>query len=41
MIEASQAEFLVTGDKKLLSLKHHKAAQIVTPGAMIGLLESS
>ena len=35
MAEASQAEFLVTGDKELLSLKHHKSTRIVTPAAMI------
>jgi hypothetical protein len=38
MAEASQAEFLVTGDKELLSLKHHKSTRIITPAAMIELL---
>ena len=40
MAEASQAEFLVTGDKELLSLKHHKSTRIVTPAAMIEALKS-
>lgn len=35
MAEASGAEFLVIGDKELLSLKHHKSTRIVTPAAMI------
>jgi len=39
MAEASQAEFLVTGDKELLSLKHHKSTGIVTPAAMIEALK--
>jgi uncharacterized protein len=30
LAEASQAEFLVTADKKLLSLKQHKSTRIVT-----------
>ena len=38
MAEASQADFLVTGDKELLSLKHHKSTRIVTPAAMIEVL---
>lgn len=40
LAEASQAEFLVTGDKELLSLKHHKSTRIVTPAAMMELLSS-
>jgi predicted nucleic acid-binding protein len=28
----------VTGDKELLSLKHHKSTRIVTPAAMLVLL---
>jgi putative PIN family toxin of toxin-antitoxin system len=39
LAEASQAEFLVTGDKELLSLKQHKSTTIVTPAAMIELLK--
>jgi hypothetical protein len=38
LAEASQSEFLVTGDKKLLSLKQHRSARIVTPAAMIEIL---
>lgn len=34
LAEASQAEFLVTGDKEL-SLKEHKSTRIITPAAMI------
>jgi uncharacterized protein len=41
LAEASQAEFLVTGDKELLSLKHHKSTQIVTPAAMIEILREA
>jgi len=35
LAEVSHAEFLVTGDKQLLVLRHHKSTQIVTPVAMI------
>jgi putative PIN family toxin of toxin-antitoxin system len=38
LAEAIQAEFLVTGDKQLLSRRHHKATGIVTPAAMIEIL---
>jgi len=38
LAEASQSEFLVTGDKELLSLKQHRSTQIVTPAAMIEIL---
>jgi putative PIN family toxin of toxin-antitoxin system len=38
LAEASQAEFLVTGDKELLSLRNHKSTQIVTPAVMIKTL---
>jgi len=41
LAEASQAEFLVTGDKELLSLKHHKATRMVTPAAMIEILRQA
>ncbi len=41
MAEASQADFLVTGDKELLSLRQHKSARIVTPAAMIEILEGA
>jgi len=40
MAEAGHADFLVTGDKELLSLKHHKSTRIVTPAAMIQALQS-
>jgi putative PIN family toxin of toxin-antitoxin system len=35
MAQASQADFLVTGDKDLLSLKRHGSTRILTPAAMI------
>ena len=41
LAEASAAEFLVTGDKKLQSLKHHKSTRIVSPAAMIELLQEA
>jgi len=41
LVEASQSEFLVTGDKELLSLKHHRSTRIVTPAVMIEILAGS
>jgi predicted nucleic acid-binding protein len=41
LAEASQAEFLVTGDKRLLSLKRHKSTRIITPASMIELLKEA
>ena len=41
LAEASAAEFLVTGDKELQSLKHHKSTRIVTPAAIIELLNKA
>ena len=41
LAEASQAEFLVTGDKELLSLKPHKSTRIITPAAMIEILKKA
>lgn len=41
MAEASQADFLVTGDKEILSLRHHKSTRIVTPAEMIELLDDA
>ena len=41
LAEASKADFLVTGDKELQSLKHHKSARIVSPAAMIRLLKKT
>jgi putative PIN family toxin of toxin-antitoxin system len=38
LAEASQSEFLVSGDKELLSLKQHRSTRIVTPAAMIEIL---
>lgn len=38
LAEASGAEFLVTGDKQLQSLRRHKSTRIVSPGTMMGLL---
>ena len=40
LAEASQAEFLVRGDKELLSLKRHKSTQIVTAAAMVRALRA-
>jgi len=40
LAEASQAEFIVTGDKELLSLRRHKSTQIVTPAVMIEILKA-
>jgi len=39
LVEASQADFLVTDDKELLSLKQHKSTRIITPVAMIEILD--
>ncbi|HXP88695.1 MAG TPA: putative toxin-antitoxin system toxin component, PIN family [Bryobacteraceae bacterium] len=39
LAEASQAEFLVTGDKELLSVRRHKTTRITTPAAMIEVLK--
>jgi predicted nucleic acid-binding protein len=39
LAEASQAEFLLTSDKELLSLKQHKSTRIITPAAMIEILK--
>jgi uncharacterized protein len=40
LAETTHAEFLVTGDKELLALKHHKSTQIITPAAMIEVLKA-
>jgi putative PIN family toxin of toxin-antitoxin system len=40
LADASHADFLVTGDKGLLALKHHGPARIITPIAMIQILKS-
>jgi uncharacterized protein len=39
LAEASEAEFLVTGDKQLLSLKKHKSTRIITPATMFEILK--
>lgn len=41
LAEASEAEFLVAGDKELLSLKQHKSTRIITPAAMIEFLNKA
>jgi len=38
LAEAGRAQFLVTGDKQLLSLNHHKCTHIITPAALVELL---
>lgn len=40
LAEASQADFLVTGDKGLLSLKQYKSTRIITPAALIESLKA-
>jgi putative PIN family toxin of toxin-antitoxin system len=40
LAEISEAEFLVTGDKELLSLKRHKLTRLIAPAAMIQILEA-
>lgn len=39
LAEPGHAQFLVTGDKPLLSLKHHKSTRIVTPAALVELFK--
>jgi uncharacterized protein len=41
MAEVGQADFLVTGDKEILSLQRHKSTRIITPAAMIELLDDA
>jgi predicted nucleic acid-binding protein len=41
LAEVSAAEFLVTGDKELQSLKHHKSTRIVSPATMMNLLKET
>jgi putative PIN family toxin of toxin-antitoxin system len=40
LAEVSHAEFLVTGDKQLLSLKRHKSTRIRSPAAMVEVLKA-
>lgn len=39
LAEAGQAQLLVTGDKRLLSLKRHKSTRIITPAELVELLK--
>ena len=39
LAEAGLAQFLVTGDKQLLSLKHHRFTRIITPATLAELLK--
>ena len=41
LAEASEAEFLVTGDKELVALKLHRSTRIISPTAMIEILEEA
>ena len=40
LAEVSRAEYLVTGDKELLSIRHHKSTRIVSAAAMIEALKA-
>ena len=40
LAETSHAEFLVTGYKQLLSLRHHKSTQIITAAMMVETLKA-
>jgi len=40
LAEAGHAQFLVTGDKPLLVLKHHKSTRIITPAALVTLIKT-
>lgn len=41
LAEVSAAEFLVTGDKELQSLKQYKSTRVVSPAAMIEVLKEA
>jgi hypothetical protein len=41
LAEAGKAEFLVTGDKELLSLKRHQSTRMITASAMIEVLKAN
>jgi uncharacterized protein len=41
LADAGAADFLVTGDKELQSLKRHKATRIVSPAAMTNMLKTA
>jgi len=38
LADASEAGFLVTGDKRLLSLEHYKSTRLISPSAMVVIL---
>ncbi|HEX5413981.1 MAG TPA: putative toxin-antitoxin system toxin component, PIN family [Terriglobia bacterium] len=40
LADISQADFLITGDKGLLSLKQHKATRIASPSSLNEILET-
>ena len=40
LAEASQSDFLVTGDKELLALKHHGVTRIIAPAGMVQILKT-
>lgn len=40
LADVAQADVLVTGDKGLLSLKHHKSTRIVTPANLLEALKA-
>jgi predicted nucleic acid-binding protein len=41
LAEASDAQFLVTGDQGLLSLTRHKSTRIIAPARMIEILKKA
>ena len=41
LAEASQAEFLVTGDRGLLCLEQHRSTRIIAPAAMLEILKKA
>jgi len=41
LAQASHADFLVTGDKRLLTLGHHQSTRIITPAAMVEALKAN
>jgi predicted nucleic acid-binding protein len=41
LAEASQAEFLVTGDRGPLCLEQHRSTRIITPAAMLEILKKA
>jgi len=40
LAQAAAAEFLVTGDKQLIALRHYRSTRIVPPSAMIAALKA-